>query len=125
MKTHLSYSAKDLYLAKDQFNPKKGFSGYFDDSDIERGFITVSFEDWTNKSKRVKFVINKLYAGTGIFGDKSVWVVELLSQNDDASPFRAHGCVEGSDFLKAINRAFVQVEHGYPSSTIISDYHFV
>ena len=126
MKTHLRYSDKDHYLVNDIVKSwkKKGFVGTLDQSNSSEGFVDISTDDWTKPGAReVIFRLHKLYAGSGLFGEKCLWVTELFTKAD--GQLTKHGCVEAKNQLKALDRGITQVGYDFSSRTKIEDYYFV
>lgn len=126
MKTHLQYSDNELRFVKDivKFWKAKGFVGTLNETNSKQGFVEISVDDWIKPSTReVIFRLHKIYAGSGFFGQKCLWVTEILTRLD--GHVTKHGCVEGNNQVKALNRGVVQVGSGFPSRTKIEDYYFV
>lgn len=126
MKTHLQYSENELRFIKDILKIWKGKSliAMLNETNFRQGFVDISVDDWTKLSgKEVIFRLHKIYAGSGFFGQKCLWVTEVFTKLD--GQITKHGCVEASNQVKSLNRGLVQVGSGFSSRTKIEDYYFV
>lgn len=124
MKTHINYSDKDIFLVNDivKIWKKKGFVGTLDEGNSSKGFVDISTDDWTQPGTReVIFRLHKIYTGSGLFGEKCIWVTELFTKA--GGQITKHGCVEAKNQLKALDRGINQVGFGFSSKTKIEDYY--
>lgn len=127
MNTHLPYNDKDRYLINEimEMWKKKGFVGGLDLNEAGNGIVVISTADWINPGARtIHFRLHKIYAGSGLFGDKALWVSELITESKTGGK-TLHGCVEGKNQLQSLDRAINEVGYNFISKTKISDYYFV
>jgi len=124
---HIAYDNKDLYCIDLIFKEwsKKGMVGSVDKSHFKQGFVSISTTNWKkNDGSYVTMELHKLKGEKGFFGQKTNWVVRLLSvPSKSSSSVTTHGCVDGRNQLAALDRALLDVGYNFMSQTKLEDYY--
>lgn len=124
---HIPYDKKDINNIDLIFSEwkKKGMNGELDKRTASEGFVSVITKNWKkNDNSYVIMELHKLKGAKGFFGQKTCWVVRLLSSpTKNLSEVIMHGCVEGKNQLAAFDRAFLDVGYNFMSRTKLEDYY--
>jgi len=123
---HIAYDSKDMYGVDLIFKEwsRKGIVGEIDKRNANNGYISIATSNWNkNDGSYVIMELHKLRGEQGFFGQKTNWVVRLLSSpSRDLSSITTHGCVEGRNQLAALDKALLDVGYNFMSRTRLEDY---
>lgn len=128
MKTHLPFKDVDIMGFNDikKMWDKKGFPGKVTSENFDIGKVTIEADDWANPGQRLMIMtLHKLFAGSGFFGDKSQWIVEVKTKDYQSEAIEHFGCNSAGNQLAALDLTISRISAGRENKSTLEGYFFV